>query len=56
MRLAGIVLMLVAVGMFAFGDALGKYVVATYSVGQLMFLRACAALVLMGPSMWQQRP
>ena len=55
MRLAGIVLMLVAVGMFAFGDALGKYIVATYSVGQLMLLRACAALVLMGPSMWRQR-
>src|SRR5271156_6400249 len=45
-RLAGIVLMLAAVGMFAFGDALGKYIVATYSVGQLMLLRACAALVL----------
>src|ERR1700733_4929384 len=55
MRLAGIVLMLAAVGMFAFGDALGKYIVATYSVGQLMLLRACAALVLMGPSMWRQR-
>src|SRR3984957_12919862 len=54
-RLAGIVLMLAAVGMFAFGDALGKYIVATYSVGQLMLLRACAALVLMGPSMWRQR-
>src|SRR3984957_16212161 len=55
MRLAGIVLMLAAVGMFAFGDALGKYIVATYSVGQLMLLRACAALVLMGPSIWRQR-
>jgi drug/metabolite transporter (DMT)-like permease len=55
MRLAGIVLMLAAVGMFAFGDALGKYIVATYSVGQLMLLRASAALVLMGPSMWRQR-
>src|SRR3984957_15463648 len=46
---------LVAGVMFAVGDALGKYVVAAYSVRQLMFLRACAALVLMGPSMWQQR-
>jgi drug/metabolite transporter (DMT)-like permease len=55
MRLAGIVLMLVAVGMFALGDALGKYIVATYSVGQLMLLRACAALVPMGPSIWRQR-
>jgi len=47
--------MLAAVCMFAFGDALGKYIVATYSVGQLMLLRACAALVLMGPSIWRHR-
>ncbi len=54
-RLAGIALMLVSVCMFAFGDALGKYIVATYSVGQLMLLRACAALTLLAPSMWRRR-
>ena len=54
-RLAGIALMLASVCMFAFGDTLGKYIVATYSVGQLMLLRACAALVLLAPSMWRQR-
>jgi drug/metabolite transporter (DMT)-like permease len=54
-RLAGIGLMLVSVCLFAFGDTLGKYIVATYSVGQLMFLRACAALALLAPSMWRQR-
>jgi hypothetical protein len=54
-RLAGIGLMLVSVAMFSFGDALGKYIVATYSVGQLMFLRSCAALALLAPSMWQRR-
>ncbi len=54
-RLAGIVLMLAAVCMFVCGDALGKYIVATYSVGQLMLLRACAAFVLLGPSMWRRR-
>ena len=54
-RLAGIVLMLASVCMFSFGDTLGKYIVATYSVGQLMFLRACAALALLAPSMWRQR-
>jgi drug/metabolite transporter (DMT)-like permease len=54
-RLAGIALMLVGVCMFAFNDAVGKYIVATYSVGQLMFLRAVAALVLLAPSMWRQR-
>jgi drug/metabolite transporter (DMT)-like permease len=54
-RLAGIALMLASVCMFSFGDALGKYVVATYSVGQLMFFRAIAALALLGPSIWRQR-
>ena len=54
-RLAGIFLMLAAVAMFSCGDALGKYIVATYSVGQLMLLRACAALALMSPSIWRQR-
>src|SRR5487761_2351761 len=52
-RLAGIALMLAAVCMFSFGDALGKFIVATYSVGQLMLLRASAALL--APSMWRRR-
>ncbi len=54
-RLAGIGLMLFGVFMFSFGDALGKFLVGTYSVGQLLWLRACAALVLLFPMMWQQR-
>ncbi len=32
-RLAGIGLMLAGVWAFSFGDALGKYIVATYPVG-----------------------
>ncbi len=54
-RLAGIALMLVSVGMFAFGDALGKFMVATYSVGQLLLLRAIAALIVLAPSIWRRR-
>jgi drug/metabolite transporter (DMT)-like permease len=54
-RLAGIGLMLASVCLFAFGDTLGKYIVATYSVGQLMLLRSCAALALLAPSIWRQR-
>ena len=38
-RLAGIGLMVLSVFMFSFGDALGKLIVATYSVGQLLLLR-----------------
>jgi drug/metabolite transporter (DMT)-like permease len=53
--LAGIALMLLAVWLFSFGDALGKYIVATYSVGQLLLLRAAASLILMSPAIWRQR-
>src|ERR1700740_2414526 len=54
-RLAGIGLMLFGIFMFSFGDAMGKFLVGTYSVGQLLFLRACAALLLMSPLIWRQR-
>lgn len=54
-RLAGIGLMLLSVAMFSFGDALGKYIVATYAVGQLLWLRACAALIVLSPAIWRRR-
>lgn len=54
-RLAGIGLMLVGVLMFSFGDAIGKFIVATYSVGQLLMLRACASLALLSPLIWRHR-
>jgi drug/metabolite transporter (DMT)-like permease len=54
-RLAGIGLMLLSVFMFSFGDAIGKFIVATYSVGQLLCLRACAALLLLSPLIWRHR-
>jgi drug/metabolite transporter (DMT)-like permease len=54
-RLAGIGLMLLSIFMFSFGDALGKFMVATYSVGQLLWLRACAALLLLSPMIWRHR-
>jgi drug/metabolite transporter (DMT)-like permease len=54
-RLAGIGLMLLSISMFSFGDALGKFMVATYSVGQLLMLRACAALLVLSPMVWRHR-
>src|SRR6202795_1821887 len=54
-RLAGIGLMLLSIFMFSFGDALGKFMVATYSVGQLLLLRACAALLVLLPMVWRHR-
>jgi drug/metabolite transporter (DMT)-like permease len=54
-RLAGIGLMLLSIFMFSFGDAIGKFIVATYSVGQLLWLRACAALFVLSPLIWRHR-
>jgi drug/metabolite transporter (DMT)-like permease len=54
-RLAGIGLMLLGVFMFSLGDALGKFLVSTYAVGQLLAFRACAALVLLSPLIWRHR-
>jgi drug/metabolite transporter (DMT)-like permease len=54
-RLAGIGLMLLSISMFSFGDAIGKFVVATYSVGQLLCLRAVAALLVLSPAIWRHR-
>lgn len=53
--LAGIGLMLVAVALFSCGDAIGKFMVSTYAVGQLLFLRACAAFVVLAPMILRRR-
>lgn len=47
--LAGIGLMLAGIFFFALNDALGKFLIGTYSVGQLLLLRSAAALVLLSP-------
>ncbi|SEN04642.1 DMT family transporter [Bradyrhizobium sp. OK095] len=54
-RLAGIGLMVLSIFMFSFGDAMGKFLVGTYSVGQLLFLRGSAALLLLLPIIWRHR-
>jgi drug/metabolite transporter (DMT)-like permease len=49
---AGILLMSVAVLMFTLNDVLGKWLVATYSVAQVLVLRSIAALVVLAPMIW----
>ncbi len=53
--LAGIGLMAGGIFMFAVNDAMGKWLVATYSVGQLLLVRSLAALVLLMPFIWRDR-
>jgi drug/metabolite transporter (DMT)-like permease len=54
-RLAGIGLMLVGVCMFSLGDAIGKFIVASYSVSQLLLLRASVPLAILLALIWRQR-
>jgi drug/metabolite transporter (DMT)-like permease len=54
-RLTGIGLMLLSIFLFSLGDAMGKFLVGTYSVGQLLWLRAMAALIVLSPMIWRQR-
>ena len=54
-RLTGIGLMLTGTGLFCFNDALGKYLVGTFAVGQLMLFRAVVALLLVSPFVWRAR-
>jgi drug/metabolite transporter (DMT)-like permease len=47
--LAGIALMLIAVFLFSITDVVGKWLVATYSVGQLLLIRSLTMLLLLAP-------
>lgn len=46
----GIAFMLLGTALFTCNDALGKWLVATVAVGQLLFIRSAAAFVLMLPA------
>ena len=52
--LTGIALMLTGVFLFSCNDALGKYLLATYSVGQMLFIRSVAAMLLLSPLIWRE--
>lgn len=49
----GVILMLLGMVMFSLNDVLGKWLVATYSVGQLMLIRSLAAVVVLAPFFWR---
>src|SRR5215467_5894577 len=47
--LAGIGLMLAGIAIFSVSDALGKWLLANYSVGELLLIRSAAALAALAP-------
>lgn len=55
MQRLGILVALAGMLLFALNDVLGKWLVATYAVGQVLLLRSAAALVVMAPMLWRGR-
>jgi S-adenosylmethionine uptake transporter len=52
-RRRGVVYYLIAIFFFALNDALGKWLVADYAVGQLLALRAVGAAFVLAPMAWR---
>ncbi|WP_296747381.1 DMT family transporter [Mesorhizobium sp.] len=52
--LAGILLMLAGDFMFALNDAMGKWLVTSFSVGQVVLIRSIGAFIVLGPMIVNQ--
>ncbi|HEV3184780.1 MAG TPA: DMT family transporter, partial [Xanthobacteraceae bacterium] len=51
--LAGIGLMLLSVSLFSLNDAVGKWLVKGYPVGEALMIRSLTALALLAPFLWR---
>ena len=54
LAVAGVLLMLVGYFMFALNDAMGKWLVASYSVGQVLLIRSIGAFIVLAPMIVKQ--
>src|SRR5262245_39004409 len=52
--LVGVLLMLGGDFMFALNDAMGKWLVASFSVGQVLLIRSIGAFIVLGPMIARQ--
>ena len=52
-RRRGVIFYLLAIFVFAINDALGKWLVADYPVGEMLALRAVGAGFLLAPMVWR---
>lgn len=52
----GILLMLAGMALFSLNDAMGKWLVASYGVGQVLLIRSLAALIILAPFLWMFGP
>jgi drug/metabolite transporter (DMT)-like permease len=48
----GVALMAAGMFLFALNDTLGKWLVASHSVGQVLLIRSLAALIILAPVLW----
>lgn len=53
-EIKGILLMVAGMLLFTLNDALGKWLVTEYSVGQILAIRSAAALLILLPYLWRQ--
>ena len=53
-NLAGIGLMVLGIFLFCCNDALGKWLLGTYSVWQMLAIRSFAAMLLLSPLIWRE--
>ncbi len=50
--MAGPAVMLLGMLLFAVNDAMGKWLVASYGLGQVILIRSVAALLVLAPFLW----
>ncbi|WP_281977055.1 DMT family transporter [Pseudorhizobium flavum] len=50
---AGPLVMLLGMLLFALNDAMGKWLVSSYGLGQVILLRSVAALIILSPLLWK---
>lgn len=55
-NVAGIALMVLGVFLFCCNDALGKWLLATYSVWQMLMIRSAAAILVLSPMLFRIGP
>ncbi len=52
--LLGIGMMLLGIFLFVVNDVMGKWLVATYTVGQVLLIRSLFAMVMLAPMIWRE--
>lgn len=52
----GIAMMLIGILLFVTNDVMGKWLMSTYTVGQVLLLRSFAALLILAPFIWREGP